>query len=99
MEDFLETDERSGDVARVDFESRDNQRQPDGPFLFATGGIGDRIPDVVGEEADRNGGRVLNLHCNPSSLFGFSWTAVWKWGDAKLSSPQGRVWLSRILWL
>lgn len=78
MEDFLETDERSGDVARVDFESRDNQRQPDGPFLFAAEGTGGRIPDVVGEEADRNGGRVLNFHCKPSTLwFGLDCCVEW----------------------
>lgn len=78
MEDFLEADERSGDVARVDFESRDNQRQPDGPFLFATEGTGSRIPDVVGEEADRNGGGVLNSHCKPSPLwFCLGWIVAW----------------------
>lgn len=52
VKDFLETDEGSGDVTRVDFESGDNQRQPGGPCFFAAERAGGSIPDVVGEEAN-----------------------------------------------
>lgn len=58
VEDFLETDKSRGDVASVEFESRDDQRQPGGPCPLAAGGAGDGIPDVVGEEADGDGWRI-----------------------------------------
>lgn len=58
VEDFLETEERGRDVARVDFERGDNQRQPNGPCFFTTERTGGGISDIVGEKANRNGWRV-----------------------------------------
>lgn len=58
VQDFLETDKSRGDVASVDFESRDNERQPGWPCPLASGRAGDGIPDVVGEEADGDGWRI-----------------------------------------
>lgn len=58
MEDFLETNKRSGDIASVEFESGDDQRGTNRPFFFATERTVGCIPDVMGEKANWNGGRV-----------------------------------------